>query len=174
MNQPAYKRLDGEQPDDAKYELTSALVVTTGIKPPCGIPVRHGEVALYSQGTMVVETGFRCDGPSSVALDDEYTMGPCIVHDGAYSLLRGGCFGRPDSARWKQYRQLFDALLCRHMQEVAREKWAARFRDDAKLPWYKRWARKIVFAPRRLFHCQIRPRYYYLATHLFAAGAAKP
>lgn len=82
-----------------KYQLAEESRIKLPFKPPKDIITDF--VSFLSDGTLINAIGYAWDGPSGPAMDDDHNMGPSLVHDSGYQLLRLGLL--PQS-----YKHLFD------------------------------------------------------------------
>ena len=54
----------------------------------------RGRVAIESNGLLLIEQGFECDGPSGPTVDTTAFLQGAGVHDALYALLRAGVLPR--------------------------------------------------------------------------------
>lgn len=69
-----------------KYQLKKDYVTTIDIKPDA--PIDTGYIALASEGTLTIRSGYAWDGPSGPTIDTLNFMRGSLVHDALYQLMR--------------------------------------------------------------------------------------
>ena len=85
-----------------KYNLHSDFKYSTGIQ--VNTPKDLEFLKIYSDGELLIKTGYSWDGPSGPAIDTKNFMQGSLVHDALYQLLREGVLE-------KGYRKRADEIL---------------------------------------------------------------
>lgn len=98
-----------------KYQLVQESRIRLSFKPPKDVITDF--VSFLSQGSLINSVGYAWDGASGPAINDDGNMGPSLVHDSGYQLLRLGLLP-------PEYKDLFDKeyhrLCLANGMEVAR------------------------------------------------------
>ena len=95
MSKIQYKRLpESELP--YKYELTKSYTIQTKLRPKKMIGNKY--VIIMPDGMLLIDKGYRWDGPSGPAIDTESFMRASLVHDALYQLIREGHL-----SRWRKF-----------------------------------------------------------------------
>ena len=71
-----------------KYQLTEKSTIKLSFCPPENIFTDY--VSFLTDGTLINAKGYAWNGPSGLAVDDDHNMGPSLVHDSGYQLMRLG------------------------------------------------------------------------------------
>ena len=104
-----------------KYQLAEQEIFHTPIMPPENI---HTEfISLFTDGKLVINSGYAWDGPSGLTIDSSSGMRPSLGHDALFQLLRMGLLDPYWLDPVNSY--LYDCLL-----EDKMWKWRARL-------WYR-------------------------------------
>jgi hypothetical protein len=89
--------------DGLKYQLIERATFYLGFSPPNGILTPF--IQFKSDGTLILEVGYACDGCSGPTRDDETNIQGGFVHDAGYQLMRLGLLPV------NPYKNLFDNAL---------------------------------------------------------------
>lgn len=99
-----------------KWQLQTTVEVRT---PIVGHGVYEGFFTLEPGGVLVIESGYAWDGASGPVRDTAKTLGPSLVHDAFYQMMRAGKL--PQSKR-----RTVDRLFGAHCRELGTSRWKAR------------------------------------------------
>lgn len=92
-----------------KYQLKKPYIVVIPIKPESAISSEF--VALSTDGTLSIKSGYAWDGPSGPTIDTLNFMRGSLVHDALYQLMRESHLDA------STYREIADRLLKEHCIE---------------------------------------------------------
>lgn len=71
-----------------KYQLVAPYTHETGIELEHGVSTPF--LRMYTNGRLVINSGYAWDGPSGPAIDSKNFMRGSLVHDALYQLMRMG------------------------------------------------------------------------------------
>ena len=78
-----------------KYQLAETITFKTRVYPAHDIVSEF--IHLYTDGTLILFSGYAWDGPSGPTIDTKSSMRGALVHDALYQLIREGKL--PESCR---------------------------------------------------------------------------